>query len=617
MGRILEEDIAAVRERADIVQVIGEHVSLKQRGRVFWGICPFHEEKSPSFKVDQQSQLYHCFGCGTGGNVFSFLMALEKMDFPEAVEAVASRVGIEIRRESTGGAGGQASTDNTRARLRNANDLAQRFFEAMLSHESYGASARKYLSDRGYTPEVASTFHLGYAPAQDQALYAALTKRGIAPADLETAGLVRSNPGHRSRDMFRGRLIFPIFDLQGRPIAFGGRIIGDGNPKYLNTPETPLFQKGAVLYGLAAAREGISAQQAVIVVEGYTDVISLHANGINNVVGTLGTALTTDHIRLLKRFCDRIVLVFDGDRAGAAASERVLELGDEALSMSVVSLPEGSDPADAVASHGPEWFVSQVQSGVPLLEYAIGRLVSRHGGSGRNERLTAAKKAIAVLAAPAKDGRRLRIDIDGVVGSECVKILAEKLFLEEAAIRHELALLRRDKLASQGSSASLGGKRRNRNVPLTVSGSPETVAERELLKVMLRWDQAGILAKNVELDDFSVDVHRGLAGILIERGLGAPVSGFVHDLSTDHRQLVSALMLDFFPADNIKKYVSDVLTKVKDCALERKIGALKQKLEKMNPLKEGNSYNDLFGELIELEAARRDLKSRDLLEAGK
>lgn len=620
MGLILEEDIAAVRDRSDIVQIVEQHIGLKKRGRLFWGLCPFHDEKSPSFKIDPQTQLYHCFGCGSGGNVFTFVMNVEKLDFPEAVEMLAAKAGIQLRREQDSEGGQRAAGE--RERLRTANDLALRFFQAMLNHESYGAEARQYLASRGYSPDLIETFQLGYAPAQDNAIINALGKRGISEEDLVSAGLARKGNYGRPRDMFRGRVIFPIFDLQGRPVAFGGRIIGDGVPKYLNTPDTPLFHKGSLLYGLAAAKEAIGREGRAIVVEGYTDVIALHTAGITNAVGTLGTALTQDHLRLLRRFCEQVVLLFDGDKAGAAAAERALQIGEDVLSLKVVELPEGMDPADAIEQKGADWLVNRLQDGSALLEYAIERIIRRYPRDDRNKRILAAKEAVKVLTGQSPNGSRTGgIDPSGIVGSECIKILVDKLNIDEAAIRHEIASAFRAQRAGRAGNAGPGKdyeRRRRRTMappPIAVSG--EEAAERELLKVLLLWEGAEGLLAGVVVDDFANDLHRGLAAVLKENGLGKLVTGMIHDLTEPQRRLVSGLMLDSLPADNTEQYAQEVLIKVRSCALGRRISELKTKLERINPLKDGEAHEKLFEQLIELEASRRDLKSRDLLEADK
>jgi len=623
MGRILQEDIETVKERNDIVDVVGDHVVLKKRGRLFWGLCPFHDEKTPSFKVDQESQMYHCFGCGQGGTVFNFLMDTEKMEFPEAVEVLADRVGVTLRRDETPGAD-QARSRNER--LMNANDLASRFFEAMLVHEKYGDQARKYLADRGFTPDLIQKFRIGYAPARDSALQEALIKRGVERDDIETAGLARPH-GNGLRDMFRGRVIFPILDLRERPVAFGGRVLGDGTPKYLNSPETPVYHKGSLLYGISLAKEAISREKRVIVVEGYTDVIALNAYGIDNVVGTLGTALTADHIKLMRRYTERINLLFDGDRAGLAAAERALGLGDSALHMKVTILPEGSDPADAVAEHGPDWLISRIESALPLLEFAIEAVVKRFDLSDTNEKLLAAKEAIKVLAAPTAGGGGrgpavARFEADSFIGAECIKILSEKIGLEEKVVKYELtkekkesARIEQTKRIRRANPPKAGGRKGEEYSPpgsqrSRPSTDPTQIAERELLKILLRWPDAKETIPNIVVEDFEDAVHIELMKVLKERGEGMKIANEAHGLSPELRKLVSSLMLETLPDDNIEKHLDSVEAKVRVLSLERKITIMKDSLAEMDAQQDPEMYNVRFGELIQLEKNKRELSAR-------
>jgi len=347
---IPKEVIDRVRERADIVEVISSYVSLKPAGRNYKGLCPFHKEKTPSFMVSPEKQLFHCFGCGAGGNVFTFLMRYEGLSFQEAVKALAERYGIEIREF-------RGAYDKLKP-YHDINRLAYEFFRAKLLHPREGRTAREYLLSRGIAPRLWELYALGYAPSGWEVLKGFLESRGGDLLLAEEVGLlVRGERG--LYDRFRNRVIFPIEDYRGRILGFGGRIIGEGEPKYLNSPDSPLYRKGECLYGLKQARDYIIEKKEAIVVEGYFDVLSLAQHDVRNVVAPLGTALTIPQLRILKPLCERVVFLFDGDEAGRRAAMRSVELLlQEGMEGDVVLLPEGEDPDSFVRGRGKESLLS-------------------------------------------------------------------------------------------------------------------------------------------------------------------------------------------------------------------------------------------------------------------
>ncbi|MGN0959860.1 MAG: DNA primase, partial [Coriobacteriales bacterium] len=364
MGRIEDDDIRRVREATDLVQLVAETVVLKQKGRLFWGCCPFHNEKTPSFKIDPGTQLWHCFGCGKGGDVFGYVMEREKLEFPEAVRQLADRAHIEIKESQGGMPRGQ------RQRIMDACEAAEEFFhiQLMRSKDSGAASARSYLGTRGFGSGPSRDWRLGFAPGHGR-LCAHLQSKGFSRDELVQANLAFVNDGGRMVDRFYNRVMFPVHDLQGRTIAFGGRVIGSGEPKYLNSSETPVFHKSSNMFGIHKAKSAIVSSGTAIVVEGYTDVIALHEAGIRNAVATLGTALTAQHVKLLGRFASSIVYLFDGDAAGQKAAMRAaefidwssaLESGRNPIELKVTVLPEGMDPAEFVAARGAEALQEQV-----------------------------------------------------------------------------------------------------------------------------------------------------------------------------------------------------------------------------------------------------------------
>ncbi|MBV8356807.1 MAG: DNA primase [Deltaproteobacteria bacterium] len=356
MTRFTESEIEEVRSRADIVEVIGAHVRLRRAGRNFVGLCPFHNEKTPSFSVSLERGFFHCFGCGVGGTVFDFLTRTEGLTFPEALQSLARRYGITLPERTADNGTMRNPASGDRASMFAANQLAAEFYANVLWNTSDGELARDYLKTRGITGETARAFMLGFAPQRASNVIAVLQKRGLLEAALKL-GLAKKDQSGTAYDMFRARLMFPIRDAQGRVIAFGGRVLDNRLPKYINSAESPLYSKARALYGLAEARPTISKADRVIVVEGYIDVIALSQAGFKETVATLGTALTIEQLRLLSRYTHKILACFDGDDAGRKASLRALEVFLQAgLLGRGVFIPQGYDPDTLVHERGAHHF---------------------------------------------------------------------------------------------------------------------------------------------------------------------------------------------------------------------------------------------------------------------
>lgn len=371
-GQIPQRFIDDLLGRVDVVEVVGERVQLKKAGRNYAGLCPFHQEKTPSFTVSADKQFYHCFGCGANGNALRFLMEYDKLPFPEAVEQLAGRLGIEVPRE---GADDPRAQQREKKRKEGVNllEVAASFYRERLKMQE-GQSAQRYLQGRGLSPEVVSTYGIGYAPGGWEALKQHLSAKGIGESvQVEYGLLIHREDTGRTYDRFRDRVMFPIRDLRGRTIAFGGRVMGDEQPKYLNSPETPVFHKGRELYGLYEARQSSSKLEQLVIVEGYMDVVALAQYGIHNAVATLGTATTEDHLSRLFRVVSRVVFCFDGDRAGRQAASRALEtalpLMIDGREARFLFLPEGDDPDTLVRREGSEAFQDRVTCAMPLSEF--------------------------------------------------------------------------------------------------------------------------------------------------------------------------------------------------------------------------------------------------------
>jgi DNA primase len=367
-----------VRSAVNIVSLVSEYVALKKRGRNHLARCPFHNEKTPSFNVSEEKQIFMCFGCGVGGDVFRFVMQIEHLSFVEAVQFLAGRCGISL---PTATAPQTMVSSSSADVLRKAMAEAVSLYQKLLMDSEEGKPALRYLRERGISDETIARFRLGYSPASGDGLIQALTNKGFALQALDECGLAKSSEdGAGYYDSFRGRVMFPITDVQGRPVAFGARAMGDKPPKYLNSPETKLYNKSRNLYGLSFSKEAIKAQERAILVEGYMDFIIPFQHGVENVVASLGTSLTPQQVQLLGRFTREVVVSYDPDSAGLAATQRSLDLfleGD--FRVKVLRLPAGQDPDVFVRTAGPEEYQSRVQNSVPYLEFVLEAAIQSQG----------------------------------------------------------------------------------------------------------------------------------------------------------------------------------------------------------------------------------------------
>ena len=456
------EQTDRVRAAADIVKIVGDSVKLRKAGANFVGLCPFHQEKTPSFAVHPVKQIFHCFGCGVGGDVFKFVMLIENLTFPEALQRVAEKVGIRLREPS----GGEAYDGKARVRVTvfKIHEVAAKFFAGQLGGTSEGRAARAYLADRGMSDESVGRFRIGYAPGNGQALTRHLSDAGFELELLEQSGLVlRDAEGKRHFDRFRQRIIFPIANESGKVVAFGGRALGDDQPKYLNSPETLIYQKGRVLYNLDRAAGAIRKLDYAVVVEGYMDCIAVASSGIENVVASCGTSLTAGQVRLLGRSSRRVVMNYDPDSAGVAATQRSLDLLlEEGFEPKVLALPAGLDPDAFVRKQGAEAYRERLAQAPTYLDYLTERAAATHD-LGRPEGKVAA--ANAVLPYLVKIANRL-------LRGEVADRVAERLRLDDRLLREELR---------RAAGAGRGEIQRPAD-----SVSPRvTPAERDLLRAFL------------------------------------------------------------------------------------------------------------------------------------
>ena len=452
-----------VKNQGDIVRVVSDYVTLKKRGANYLACCPFHSEKTPSFTVHAGKGLFHCFGCGVGGSIFDFVMRIEGCGFPEAVRVVAEKSGIPIPVVEETEDHKKISRDrDTVLRL---NEWAAEFFELQLNTGNEGAAAREYIRSRGITEETTKLFRLGYAPDSWDALTNHLRDRGATTDEIHSSGLAVLKDTGGFYDRFRGRVIFPIADPQGRVIAFGGRVMGEGEPKYLNSPETALYTKGRNLFALAHAKNEIRSLGFAILVEGYLDCIIPFQEGVHNVVASLGTALTDSQVRLLRRYMDQpqIVVNFDPDSAGQAATMRSIDvLLAEGFKVNILAMPTNQDPDDFVRAHGVDRFRELLKTTQPYLDYIIDTSIAAHDTSRPTGKVAAINAILPHLA-------RMR---DKVARADYADQLADRLKIDSHIVREEL------KRTATNRQHSLDKKR--------VRAAEEiTVGERQLLELML------------------------------------------------------------------------------------------------------------------------------------
>ncbi|MBM4235529.1 MAG: DNA primase [Firmicutes bacterium] len=432
---IAEELIDEIRQRTDLITLVGDYLKLERRGKNLVGLCPFHHEKTPSFTVSPDKQLYHCFGCGASGNAFTLIMELEKMTFPEAARFLAQRAQVKIpeRREAP------TAKERLQEKVYNINQVAARYYAYCLKSTTAGKQAYNYLRKRGINDETIDLFMLGFAPAGWTGFYDFALKKGAAPELMLKAGLI--NPGRHKGyyDRFRNRVIFPIFNASGKVAGFGGRTMATGEkegPKYLNSPQSPVFDKSAILYGLNLARDEIRRSKKVVVMEGYTDVIAAHQAGLKNAVASLGTALTEEQCRLLRYQADTVVTAYDSDSAGEAATWRGLAiLQATGCLVQIAEMPEGSDPDSFIRQFGAAAYIKLIEEASPIIEYRLGQLKKRYDLTTDQGRVGYTKEIMPLLISAAN-----RVEQDYYL-----KRAAEEIGVDENALRSELKRRRKDK----------------------------------------------------------------------------------------------------------------------------------------------------------------------------
>jgi DNA primase len=598
MAKIKDEDIDALRERADIVDVISQHTSLKKAGpHTFKGLCPFHSEKTPSFTIDATKGLYHCFGCGEGGNIYHFVQKVENLSFPESVEWLARRTGFQLRYEEM--RPGEQKAAGIKARLIKANQAAAAFFHERLLSAPEARGARAYLEERGFGREVAERWRLGYAPGRN-ALLRHLMARGFSDKEIERSGLARRREDGSLYDAYRERVIFPTWNLQGEVVGFGARKLreDDPGPKYLNTAETEVFAKSRLMYGLDRAKGTIARGAPALVVEGYTDVIALHEAGVTEAVATNGVALGENHFEQLKRFTPRVVLMLDADAAGEKATGRSFDIHHRmGIEVLVAPLPPGRDPADVVAEDGAEAIRKVVEAARPLLEFKLDQVLSQLPTDTPEAKARAVREAARLLARHP----------DPIARHQYVTMAAGRIGVDPEGIQRTLS----DELVQ--ASAEVDEEITERDLDRRLPGHVKV--EREVLKLLLHHPTDALAwAEQAQESEFTSAARRAA----FAHALSAARAGrcgtdaqLVGGLDSEARSLVTELSFEKRPVGaEVGERATEVFTRLKVFGLERKIRERRKALQELNPLEQPEQHDRLFTELVGLEAQRRDLLRR-------
>ena len=631
-GRINEDDIALVRERARIDEVVSTHVTLRRAGGgSLKGLCPFHDEKTPSFHVTPGRNFYHCFGCGEGGDVFDFVMKVEGLTFTDAVERLAGRVGVQLRyTEPEGGGGAPRRDPSQRPRLLEAHRLAAEFYSAQLVESPEARTGRQFLNDRGFDQEAAQTFGVGFAPRSGDALFRHLRQKGFSEDELVTGGLV-GRSGRGPYDRFRGRLLWPIREISGEVVGFGARRLFDDDrieAKYLNTPESPIYKKSHLLYGVDLARKEIARRKQAVVVEGYTDVMACHLSGVGTAVATCGTSFGEDHGRVLRRllldheqFRGEMIFTFDGDEAGQRAALRAFQGDQQFVAQTYVAVePGGLDPCDLRLEQGDAAVRELVARRVPLYRFVLRNILTRYDLDRADARVDAMREA-AGLVGSVRDKSKIDAfarELAGMVGLDVDEVRAE--VRREEGRRRQPQRADRAERGEVAAPRQQGGPARRAEPDRPDLGEPRFSAEREALQVVVQHPALAVEAfDELDDDDFT---HPTLAGVrrAVEAagGPGSATSGDwvnrLRDKAEDEHVQSALSALAVAPlrvrGEPDAKVAAAWLARPQELAMLRRIEQLKSKLQRTNPVEETTEYNRMFGQLMVLEQQCRELRER-------
>jgi DNA primase len=594
MGFLSEEKVSEIRDRSSILEVVSDYVTLKKTGRNYKGLCPFHAEKTPSFMVNEEKQIFHCFGCGEGGDAFTFLMKAGHFSFPQAVEELAKRYGVKLPSRELSPA--QKKEMAQRETLFQINQIASDYFHDLLTQRREGEEGRKYISQRGINREIISEHRLGYSTDRWDGLVQHLQGKKVSLELAWKLGLIFPKKKEGWYDAFRGRVLFPVFDLHQRIVGFGGRVIREGQPKYLNSPESTIYHKGEVLYGLPVAKRYATEKDGVIIVEGYFDLLTLHQYGLKHSVATLGTALTPQHIRTLKRYTKNLITVFDADPAGVQATLRSLPLLlEEEVAGRTVVLPEGEDPDGFLRKGNLEDFEKRVERAVPLIDFFFERLMKTHDVKSVDGKVKIAKEGVALLG---KIPDKIRRDF-------YAKALAERLDVKESVLHEILGSSPRESSNAREdvrkSSAERSFPRSEEMVVHLMAQHPEiipAVSKEDVLKEF----ESPILQKIAEaLED------------LYQRKGRIPLSQALAHFDEDLKGRLSEFV---FQEDGLEegdrgKILQDCIQKIREKRIKKEKGELQKRIKEVDQQQEDKRLDPLLKQKLELARQREKGLQKD------
>lgn len=572
-----DEIIEEVRSRNDIVDVISSYVNLKKKGNSYSACCPFHHEKTPSFHVSREKQMYHCFGCGVGGNVYTFLMEHENYSFPEAVEALAERAGVKLPEQSMSPEAKKQADERTR--IKDMNRLAAGYFHYLLRTE-HGTHALEYLTNRGLTEDTINRFGLGFADVYRDDLYKYLKNKGYKDEEMKNSGLIRFDEKYGASDQFWNRVMYPIVDTNNRVIGFGGRVMGDGKPKYINTQETPVFDKSRNLYGLNFAKK--SKRPGIIFCEGYMDVISMHQAGFDNAVASLGTALTPGQVNLIKRYTDRVYLAYDSDEAGTKAALRALGIMREfEMPARVISLKPYKDPDELIQAGGTESFERRIEQAVSGTMFEIGILEHNYNQEDPQERTQFQKEAARILSV-IEDPLERNNYIESVAG----KYRIDKDSLKETVTQYGIS-------GAARINNDVFRERKPRKFVEEEKQQKQLKAERLLITWLINDNSLFDKIKDViGVDDFLDPVYRDVVEHLLKQyetdGKVTPAAIINHYQSKEEHEKVSGIMqqefdMEIAPSEK-SVVITDLVKNIKRRSLQHQLEEAKEDLQKMGKL---------------------------------
>ncbi|AQM60343.1 MULTISPECIES: DNA primase [Clostridium] len=560
--RITEETIERIKQENDIVDIISETVKLKRSGRNYMGLCPFHNEKSPSFSVSQDKQIYKCFGCGEAGNVLTFVMKNRNLNFIEACKVLAEKANIRLDL----GNGEESKVVKKKELLYKVNVEAARYFFSNLQRDK---NSKEYFTNRGIKEITIKRFGLGYAKDGWQNLRTHLKRKGFNDELMLEAGLVLKSQKGTIYDRFRNRVMFPVFNSKGNVIGFGGRVLDDSKPKYLNSPETLVFQKGTNLYGLNFAIKHKNEERYFIIVEGYMDLISLHQYGITNVVASLGTALTTNQARLLKRYADKVIISYDADFAGQTATLRGLEILKEAgFDVRVLQIPQGKDPDEFVRSNGRDAFLKLVNKAESLISYRLKKAKDGINFKDKSSLIEYGNRVAEILA-----------NLNPVEKDIYVKSISEDTGIKEQSLYDLISMTKNTK------SEDFMNKKEEFGTKLYVE--PGYVkAEKSLIKLMLDEDYYNEIIENISSDDLNSKAHAKIFNLIKEskdKGLentNLHVEAGCDDVESS-KEWVKIKEFQVLKAEDKHRLILDYIKQIKNFKLTKQLDLLRKKLKEL------------------------------------